>query len=210
MKKLILICAFAFASMRVCAHPVSYKGATSLMTWNQPFLTDTMLTYSFRRNAAVAGEYMRMDMEDRSQMKYYGPQLNWLVRRWNGTDHQANIYVSGGGGGFELDNRKRSAGFGSVEADYETRKVYFSAKSSAIAPSIGSNITHSIARAGVSTHEADFDDVSNWLILEVQHNTQLEHTVTVTPILRTFYKNILTEVGASFEGDWMLNFMVHL
>ncbi len=208
-REILLTTLFFVLPNILSAHPVSFKGAKSLMIWNQPFLTDIMATYSFRNNAAAAATYMRMDMEDGAEMKYYGPQLNWLARRWNGNDHQANIYISGGAGGFEMDERKKTAVYSSLEADYETPKIYFSSKFSSTLPRFGSNIHQTTLRAGVSVHEAEFDEMSHWLILEVQHNTQLEHTVTVTPLLRTFYRNVLTEFGASLAGDWMLNFMTH-
>lgn len=194
---------------RVVAHPVPFKNALSLMTWNQPFFNETMVTYSFARQAAIAGQYMRMDMDD-GEMKYYGPQFNLLAKRWNGSDHQANLYLVGGGGGYEFEDRQKTAALAGMETDYETTKVYFSGKFTGLFPSIDDNTYVSTYRAGVSVYPAEFDEMSSWVILDVQHNTRAEHAVTVTPVLRLFYKNMLAEIGSSFNGDWMLNFMAHL
>lgn len=191
------------------AHPVSFQGATSLMLWNQPFLNEIMATYSFRSDAAVAGTYMRMDMEDGEEVKVYLPQLNVLVHRWNGDEHQANVYAVGGWGGYERGSRQKSAALAGLEMDYETRRIYTSAKATSLFPSFGPNMLHTTLRGGLATREAEFDEIGSWFIVEVQHNPQLVHTVTVTPLLRLYYRNILTEVGSSLEGDWMLNFMVH-
>jgi hypothetical protein len=192
------------------AHPVSYKGALSLMSWNQADETETMLTYTLQRNIAVASVYHRMILEDGSEVKYYGPQLNYLLRRWNGDDHQANIYVFGGAGAHERNSRNRSAGLAGVEADYETTKVYFSSKFMSIYPELGDNHYSARYRAGVSAFPFEFDTLAAWAIIDVQHNPQMKHAVTFTPVLRLFYRNVLLEAGSSFNGDLMLNFMVHL
>jgi hypothetical protein len=190
------------------AHPVSYKGALSVMSWNQPFLNDLMTTYSFHRKAAVAARYMRMDMED-GEMQFYAPTLNVLAKRWNGAKYQSNIYVSGGWGGYELGDRQGSAGFGSLEADYETRRVYTSAQVWSTAPSFGESVTHSTLRLGRAAYAAEYNQLASWFIVELQHNSSLAHTWTITPLLRFYYLNMLAEMGSSLDGDFMLNMMVH-
>jgi hypothetical protein len=208
-KRSILFLSLFFLAGIVSAHPVPYQGSLSIMTWNQPFFNETMTTYSFHRKAAVAAQYMRMDMDD-GEMKLGTGQLNYLVKRWNALESQANVYLSGGGGVYDFDEHRQAAGYGAFEADYETRKVYVSGKFSGIFPDSDKNTLVSIYRAGVSVYPAEFDELSSWLILDVQHNTRLKHSVTVTPVLRLFYKNVLSEIGSSFNGDWMLNFMIHL
>lgn len=44
------------------SHPVSYKGSTGLMTWNQSFMSETWITYSFKPDMAIAARLMRMEM----------------------------------------------------------------------------------------------------------------------------------------------------
>src|ERR1700728_4187058 len=87
-----------FTSSKSFAHPVSYKDATSAMTWNQSFLTDIWTTYSWRDDAAIAARYMRMTMKDHQQFQLYTPQLDLLLHRWNEKSYQANIYAYGGFG----------------------------------------------------------------------------------------------------------------
>lgn len=143
-------------------------------------------------------------------MKMYLPQFNYLAKRWNGLTSQANVYFVGGWGGYEFEERKKTTALAGMEADYETRKVYFSGKFTGIMPRGDGNTAVAIGRVGVAAYPAEFDELSSWLILDVQHNTRLKHSVTVTPVLRLFYKNVLSEIGSSFNGDWMLNFMIHL
>jgi hypothetical protein len=77
---------------RAEAHPVAFQGAVGVMTWNQSFLTDDWITYSFRPDMAVAGRHMRFDMPE-GRFQYYAPQFDYLVKRWNESDSQANIYL---------------------------------------------------------------------------------------------------------------------
>lgn len=196
------------------AHPVPFKDAISVMTWNQPHFNETMTTYSFHRNAAAAAQYMRMDMEHGEEMTAVVPQLNLLGRRWNERESQANIYVVGGFGSYRMDDgadrRTETTALAGVEADWESRKYYVSAKVTGLLPRFGGNMWVQTYRAGIAAYPAEFDELAAWLILDVQHIDRREREVTATPVMRLYYRNIMTEVGASFTGDWMLNFMIHL
>ncbi len=209
----LLFIAIIFSGHSAMAHPVPYKGAFSVMTWNQPYFNDTMAIYSFHRNAAIGASYMRMDMMD-GEMKTTIPQLNILAKRWNELDSQANIYMIGGFGSYEFDDgsnsRTKTTALAGLETDWESRKYYLSAKLTGLWPSIDENTYVQTYRAGISAYPAEFDEMSSWLILDVQHINRRERELTVTPVIRLFYRNVLTEVGASFTGDWMLNFMIHL
>lgn len=209
---------YLFASLLLMAsaaraHPVPFKGAVSVMSWNQPYFNDTMMSYSFARKAAVAGTYMRMDMSD-GEMKVVAPQINLLAKRWNESTSQANIYLMGGFGSYEFDDglsdRTKTTALGGAELDWESRKYYLSGKFTGLWPSFDENTYVQTYRVGRAAYPAEFDEMSAWLILEAQHINRRERELTVTPVLRLFYRNVLTEIGASFTGDWMLNFMVHL
>lgn len=195
------------------AHPVPFKGALSVMTWNQPYFNDTMAIYSFHRQFAAGGQYMRMDMKD-GEMTAAVPQLNFLAKRWNELDFQANLYFIGGFGSYEFDNglnsRTKTTSVGGVEADWESRKYYVSAKFTGMWPSIEENTYVQTYRAGIAAYPAEFNEMSAWLILDAQHINSRERELTVTPVIRLFYRNVLTEIGSSFTGDWMLNFMIHI
>src|SRR4051794_2377341 len=80
-----------FVSASAAAHPVSYQGAVGVMSWNQSFLSDQWITYSFRPDAAFAARSMRMEMKD-GDFRIYLPQIDYLVKRWNESHLQANIY----------------------------------------------------------------------------------------------------------------------
>jgi hypothetical protein len=203
-----LIFIVAMSSTTVFAHPVSYQGALGVMTWNQPFLSDYWLTYSFRPDTAIAARYMRMQMKE-GDFRLYMPQLDYLVKRWNEADHQANIYVYGGFGGTRFNEQNGTAGMFGIEADAESRKYFIMGKYEGMLPSIGPQFHHGEFRVGVAPYEAEYNEVASWLMIQAQYHPSLVKSVAITPLARFFYKNVLWETGVSFDGDWMLNLMFH-
>jgi hypothetical protein len=210
-KKLKILITICFLSSSLAnAHPVPYKGALGIMTWNQPFLTDSWVTYSTGPNFAFAGRFMRMQMADRSTSYLYMPQANLLLKRWNETDLQANAYLYGGYGGLKADNRNGSAGLVGAEFDAENRKYYAALKYEYMNASIGENVQQTQLRLGIAPYEAEYSEVAAWFMVQAQYHPALSKKFAVTPLARIFYKSVLIETGVSLEGDWMMNFMFHL
>jgi len=190
------------------AHPVSYKGAIGFMAWNQPFLSDYWLTYSFLPNAAVAARAMRMQMPQGEYLVYF-PQLDFLLKRWNNSDSQANIYAYGGFGGAKFQNQNGHAGQLGIEADAESRRLFILGKWEVMWSNIVETFQHGEFRVGISPYDAEFNEIASWLILQVQYHPTLKPTYAVTPLYRMFYRNVLWEVGVGIKAEWMLNFMFH-
>jgi len=169
-----------FAGLHAFAHPVPYQGAVGVMTWNQSFMSDTWITYSFRPDMAVAARFMRMQMPE-GDFRYSGAQLDYLILRKNELHSQANIYAYAGGGATHFDGEAGGAAFYGIEADAETRKYFGSIKAEQMNASVGPDFSHIEARKFV-----------------------------FTPLARFFYKSALWETGVSTDGEWMLNLMFHL
>jgi hypothetical protein len=198
-----------FITESTFAMSVSWQGSTAVMTKNQPFLTDWVMAYSFRSDAAFAFRYMRMTMRDGAEMEFYGPQFDYLVHRWNGRDYQANIYVDGAFGAQNAQGRKSTMGVGTLDADIESRDLYLAGKVQGNWGGIGPDIYQSEVRLGIAPYKAGFEEIASWLIVSIQSNPQLSRTFSITPMVRLFYKSFLVEVGASHQGDWMFNSMIH-
>ena len=204
---LVVFCP-AIWSSAVSAHPVSYQGATGIMTWNQPFMSDSWMTYSFRSDTAVAARFMRMEMPD-GRANYTGAQLDYLLFRRNEVQSQTNLYVYGGAGSVQFQNSLGGAGFVGVEADAETRKYFGLIKTEYMRSSIAPEFSHVEARIGIAPYEAEYSEVASWLMLQAQWHPGLQKKFAVTPLIRLFYKSVLWESGVSTDGDWMMNFMFH-
>lgn len=208
LNKLSFITIISLAAHLVHAHPVAYKGATGVMTWNQPFMSDHWITYSFRPDTAIAGRFMRMDMAN-GELNYSGLQLDYLVKRWNGDDYQANIYVYGGGGALRFNNEDGGAYFGGFEADIENRKYFSLIKAEYMKGNVGDEFGHIEGRLGIAPYEAEYNEIASWFMVQAQWHPTLERKFVVTPLARIFYKSFLLETGVSLDGYWMMNFMFH-
>ncbi|MBY0383554.1 hypothetical protein K2X05_00210 [bacterium] len=190
------------------AHPVSFKDATAVMTWNQSFMTDNWITYSFHPKMAVAARTMRLEMPE-GRMDYYAPQFDFLVKRWNETNSQANIYIYGSYGiAHFLNQTDRASQFG-MEVDAESRKYYISVQYDKMWTPIGPDMDILKARLGIAPYEAEFNEVASWFMIQYQRHPTLVKQHVVTPLVRIFYKSFLFEGGVSTDGDWMTNFMFH-
>jgi hypothetical protein len=182
------------------------------MTWNQPFLNDFWMTYSFSRNAAIAARVMRMSMPG-GDSQIYLPQMDYLVSRWNENNSQANIYVYGGFGALQSyslgSGQLGYAGAAGAEADIESRKYFLMGKVEGMLPSIGQNLLSVMGRIGIAPYEAEFNELASWLMIQLEYHPALTRIYVITPLVRFFYRNVLFETGVSFQGDYLLNFMVH-
>jgi hypothetical protein len=179
------------------------------MTWNQPFMSDNWLTYSFRSDMAVAARTMRFDMKDGGDYRVYLPQFDYLVYRRNETDYQANLYAYAGYGSVTFQGQSGTTGLGGLEADAESRKYYGLAKVEGMLPTLGPTYYQYQARVGIAPYVAEFNEIASWLILQAEYHPSLTRNYAVTPLARFFYKNVLWETGVSLDGDWMANLMFH-
>lgn len=199
----------ACVTLRAAAHPVPYKGAIGIMTWNQPFMSDNWLTYSPWTQAAFAGRFLRMEMPE-GTFRYSGGQFDVLAYRKNASDFQANVYFYGGGGAVNYAHKNASAVLYGTEADAESRKYFAMIKGEQMDSSRRPNFSHVEARLGVAPYEAEYNEVASWFMLQAQWHPSLARRFVFTPLARFFYKSALWETGVSLDGDWMLNFMFHL
>ncbi len=207
-KQLLVLGLLLILSLSAHAHPVSYEGATAVMTWNQSFMSDSWITYSFRRDAAVAARFMRMEMPE-GRLTYTGAQLDYLVFRKNELNSQANLYAYGGAGNVNYQSSQGGAGFVGLEADGESRTYFSLIKSEYMRSTVSPEFSHVEARLGVAPYEADYSEIASWFMVQAQWHPALAKKLVVTPLARFFYKSVLWETGVSTDGDWMMNFMFH-
>lgn len=191
------------------AHPVTYKGAWAFMAFNQPDMQDWQIVHTFARNFSLGVDYIHDTMEGPDRY-YLVPRFSWLVNRWFGAGYQANLYVYGGAGIAQKGAESELAGQASVEADYETRRVYFSGKALVVGAKRFETLAMYQLRAGLAPYEGGFDDIQSWLIAQAQYFPfSKDEPVRVGPVLRVFYRSVLGELGVSAKGTWSFNFMVH-
>lgn len=209
LKQLALLLLFVPWGSCLWAHPVSYAGATSIMTWASTNSTDWMLTHSFTTSRALSYHFMRMrdhinpEVED----KFHLLSGNFLLKRWNQLESQGNVYFSIGGG---EEVKRKIVGYASVDLDWESRDYYVSHKTEIVARQGGNkNFLRSKVRAGFAPYRGGFEELNTWIITEVEKESDSKKEYDATPFVRFYYRNILTEAGVSLNGEYKFNFMVH-
>lgn len=189
------------------AHPVTFKGGYAITSWNSEMMGDQSLNYTLSPKIAIQARYL-VFRDQNSKQAFTFPQINYLVKRWNEKESQGNLYFSAGYGSERKNTQHSSSGAYSVEADWESRHIYTSGKFQYLS-SKNQDLAYARLRYGFAPYLIEFDGLSTWFILQLEHERTYMRDLEVTPLLRFFYKNVLWEVGSSINGSWMLNLMVH-
>jgi hypothetical protein len=209
MKRLFLVLLSFIAVDTADARPVSYPGGATSMIMNDGNTNSIHIHYSPTATYSVGykGEYWRKD-----DYMINAIQLNNLVKRWNGADSQANVYLkSGVGVATPLSGPDEGdtglAAFTGMGADWETRRYFTSYENRVThAGDINDFFTQS-ARVGVAPYIGDYGDLHTWLMVQVDHKPEGKDPVTVTPLVRLFKGINLVEAGISNQGDVLFNWV---
>lgn len=198
-------------SVTLSAHPVSYQNGVGIMSYNSPKMNELLLTYSFTPRFAIAHTYLRD-----SKSEFYIPRVNFLVKRWNNSDSQANIYFSAGSGVEKFESVNRSAHLGEAVLDWESRKYYtyiqhlYINRDKSVNPMLPlRNYNYTKLRLGFAPFLADYEDLNIWLITQFSKKNENQQ-IEAMQFLRFYRKNVLWEIGAGFDGSLAFNFMIHL
>lgn len=193
------LCGFASP---VEARPVSYPGGVTIITENDGVRNFVLLHYTPRADYSVG---LRIEHIDDIDATLIGPQVNYLVKRWNGEDSQANIYVFAGVGGVTGDV-EGPAGFVTVSSDWETRQLFVSYAARGVFIDDVEDQLRQTARAGFAPYVAEAGGLHTWIMVQVDRFDGRNDDWKVTPLLRFFKGSALAEVGVSLDGDPLVNF----
>lgn len=190
------------------AHPVTSTGQVAVMSYNQAFLQDHWVSYSVTQRWALAARAMRA-FTPLGEMRFHGLQLDALVYRRNQSDSQSNLYAYLGGGHSDYHGASGFSGMWGLQADFETRSRFVMIKAESMRGAAGYELGLVQARLGLAPYEAEYKEIAAWLMMQAQWHPGMSVGRAFTPLLRLFYRSVLWETGVSFQGDWMLNLMVH-
>tara|TARA_B100001248_G_scaffold261746_1_gene253994 strand:+ start:4235 stop:4867 length:633 start_codon:yes stop_codon:yes gene_type:complete len=201
---------FLFNAGLAMAHPVAFQDSVGIMGHHSPMLTHNQLNYSFKYWWAMGvHHFKRPDALDNRHASL--ASTNFLLKRWYGDAFQANVYAILGGGKSELLDEPKDVGMGMLQFDIEDRKYYFLAQYLQLTDSDDTQLEQTTVRAGLAPYVGNFDDLHTWFILEWSENRFLNEKPEedLTPYLRFFYKNVLFEIGQSFDGATRFNYIIH-
>ena len=185
----------------ISAHPVIFKNGKVFWLTQNPSFNDIRFGVSKTSNWLIGGRFL----EDRKSNETFALiNNNYLAKRWNNRNSQANVYLLSSVG-LNTKNSKGTSTVG-VHADWEDRQYmvmqmieYYSHNSAWI----------SNTRLAYSPYKVDYSKMSTWLIAQYRiEYKQEEYSFMLMPIVRLFKGNYLVEIGANGD-DAFFSFMTH-
>ncbi len=200
---ILLVIGFAGAALEADARPVSYPSGWTMMQKNNGDYSSLHVHYSPTFRDSI-GLYSERNWQ--TDWHFTGVQYNRLVKRWNESNSQANLYFKAGigqadpfGDGADID----AAGFVGVAADWETRRWFVSYEGRAYDLGFTQDARQS-ARIGLAPYLGDYGDLHTWLMLQVDNRPEAETPTVVTPLVRLFYDVQMLEIGYTPETEELL------
>jgi len=189
------------------AKPISYVGGIMAMQENDETGHTLSLDYTIDPKLAV-GLYAKKEGNQQKEFETIGPQVNYLLKRWNMPDGQANIFSMTGAGVSRWHGDNEVSAWQSILADYETRRIFTSYELRGMYAGDLEKSVWQRARVGVAPYLANYDDLNTWLMVQVDHHPAKDDTLVVTPLVRFFYKTTLVEAGYSSNNHVMFNWVL--
>lgn len=189
------------------AKPISYVGGVMAMQENDETGHTLSMDYTIDPSLAM-GLYAKKEENQSKDFTTVGPQVNYLVKRWNMPDGQANIFNMTGAGVSQWHGDDEFSAWTGILADYETRRVFTSYEIRGMYAGDFEKSLWQRARVGVAPYLANYDDLNTWFMVQVDDHPAKEDTVVVTPLVRFFYKTTLVEAGYSSNDHVMFNWVL--
>jgi hypothetical protein len=195
------------------AKPIAFSHGTTVMAeYGAGTMTEAQLFYAPKYYLSLGGGYLELESDiDHRRREIAYARVNYLAKRWNMEDAQANVFVWGGVGQAyvsELD-RHRLAGNAGVQVDYETRRIYGSLKTDLHRADAFSHRIDTL-QLGVAPYKHDFDSLATWFVLQGRRYTGDIHDGTEWALLlRLFKRGAWIEAGVTDEGKLQAMAMVN-
>jgi len=210
LSRVLLISGCFVTAQAAEARPISYPGGTTVMLMNDGDQNSVHLDYTLTPKFSIGafGEYWREE-----DFGMGGVQFNFLAKRWNKSDSQANFYLKGGIGMAysdkgDFDHETEPAGFAGLAIDWEDRRFLTAYENRYTQAGDIDDFYMQSARVGVAPYVGEFGDLHTWLMVQVDHKPEAEDPVTVTPLVRLFKGVHLVEAGMNNHGEILFNWTI--
>jgi len=200
--------ALLFAGPPAMAKPIAFQnGFTAMAEYGAGTMTEVQSYYAPQYWYSVGGGHLRIDADDGSfsrDISYV--RTNALLKRWNLPKAQANIFAFGGLGRAESSDVPGSdtVGQAGLQADYETLRVYVSAKTEF---HHATTFDHRIdtLQAGFAPYPHRYEGIATWVIGQARTYTGgIYSGVEAALLLRFFgarrWGSVWFEAGPTLDG----------
>ncbi len=210
---LFLLSMTVLAAPGAAAKPIAFAhGSTVMLEYGGSTMQEAQAFYAPRYDLSVGGGHLRLSsaLDDRERGITY-LRLNYLAKRWNRESAQANVFVWGGLGAARLSERAghefaQNAG---AQVDYETRRVYVSAKADLQRSARFSHRVDTV-QLGIAPYAHDYDRLATWILVQGRRYTGgLYDGTEGAVLLRLFKGNTWLEAGVTTDGELQAMFMIN-
>ncbi len=202
--RFLLTTALIILTTPALARPVSYPGGWTLMTINDVDNNSLHIHYSPTAQYSVGWrhEYLRGPEAHADTA-----QVNYLIKRWNEPQSQANAYLKSGVGVAYDGDDAQAAAFSGLALDWEDRRYFTSYENRFFyAGDIDKFISHK-ARIGIAPYIGDYGDLHTWLMLQADYDAGKKDDFSLTPLVRLFKGADLVEAGYNLDKGFLFNYV---
>jgi hypothetical protein len=192
------------------AKPIAFANGTTVMAeYGAGTMQELQIFYAPRYFFSVGGGHLALesDIDERTRDITYA-RLNYLVKRWNLEDAQANVFAWGSLGNAHMGRGADVVSWNAgAQVDYETRRLYFSMKSDYHDSSAFSHRIDTLQLA-IAPYKHDYASLATWFVVQGRRYTGEIHDGTEWALLlRLFKRGAWIEVGPTSDGKLQAMFM---
>jgi hypothetical protein len=199
MKKCIILLAIFLSLLQ--AHPVVFKGGKVIWLIDSPNITEIRFGKTFTKKFYSGVRVFNDKYIDQS---YIASNNNLLVKRWNASNYQANIYALSSIG-LNIDSEKSMYNLG-LHTDWENRRFMVMHM---IEYSSFNESTKNSVRLAFTPKITDYKGTAVWLIGQyTNYSFDDKNSEMLMPVIRILKRNYLLEFGGN-GNETFLTLMTH-
>ena len=199
MKKCIILLTIFLSLLQ--AHPVVFKGGKVIWLIDSPNITEIRFGKTFTKKFYSGVRVFNDKYIDQS---YIASNNNLLVKRWNASNYQANIYALSSIG-LNIDSEKSMYNLG-LHTDWENRRFMVMHM---IEYSSFNESTKNSVRLAFTPKITDYKGTAVWLIGQyTNYSFDDKNNEMLMPVIRILKRNYLLEFGGN-GNETFLTLMTH-
>jgi len=199
MKKCTILLAIFLSLLQ--AHPVVFKGGKVIWLIDSPDKTEIRFGKTFTKKFYSG---VRVFNDKYSDQSYIASNNNLLVKRWNASSYQANIYALSSIG-INIDSEKSMYNLG-LHSDWENRRFMVMHM---IEYSSFNESTKNSIRLAFTPKITDYKGTAVWLIGQyTNYSFDDKNNETLMPVIRILKRNYLLEIGGN-GNETFFTLMTH-
>jgi hypothetical protein len=186
------------------AKPIAFADGTTVMgEYGAGTMTEVQAFYAPTFRYSVGAGHLTLDSATHRATRHITyARWNYLPKRWNLEQAQANVFVWVSVGRAHIGELSENQFAWNVggQLDYETRRIYTSLRSDLHEASAFSHRIDTL-QLGVAPYKHDYQTLAVWFVIQARRYTgELFDGTEYAALLRLFKRNAWLEAGATEDG----------